>query len=153
MEVYSVPRMGEKSPAQPDKGERLRRPLIVVVRFLPMPVAQNDDGAGRNWVRIGPKSQEILYVSHQAPAGPRLFYEKPAILRRLRCHLRPGIKVFALCAGYAQIIARLRSPLQGFCLPKEGGSGSSSGSNSDTIASPVTLSSYSSPRSGDTTTF
>ena len=47
MEAYSVPRMGEKSPAQPDKGERLRRPLIVVVRFLPMPVAQNDDGAVR----------------------------------------------------------------------------------------------------------
>ena len=33
----------------------------------------------------------------------------------------PGFKVFALCAGYAHILARLRSPLQGFCLPKEGG--------------------------------
>jgi hypothetical protein len=31
----------------------------------------------------------------------------------------PGIKVFALCAGYAHIIARLRSPLQDFCLRKE----------------------------------
>ena len=31
----------------------------------------------------------------------------------------PGFKVFALCAGYAHILARLRSPLQDFCLWKE----------------------------------
>jgi hypothetical protein len=31
----------------------------------------------------------------------------------------PGFKVFALCAGYAHIIARLRNPLQDFCLWKE----------------------------------
>ena len=30
----------------------------------------------------------------------------------------PGFKVFALCAGYAHILARLRSPLQDFCLRK-----------------------------------
>ena len=30
----------------------------------------------------------------------------------------PGFKVFALCAGYAHILARLRSPLQDFCLWK-----------------------------------
>ena len=30
----------------------------------------------------------------------------------------PGFKVFALCAGYAHILARLRSPLQDFCLGK-----------------------------------
>ena len=65
-------------------------------------------------MRIGPKSQEILYVSHQAPAGPRLFYEKPAILRRLRRHL----------------------------LPKEGGSGTSSCSTEDTKGIPVTLGSF-----------
>ena len=31
----------------------------------------------------------------------------------------PGFKVFALCAGYAHILARLRNPLQDFCLWKE----------------------------------
>jgi hypothetical protein len=31
----------------------------------------------------------------------------------------PGFKVFALCAGYAHILARLRNPLQDFCLRKE----------------------------------
>ena len=53
--------------------------------------------------------------------GPNLFSERPdaPILRRLRRHLRPGFKVFALCAGYAHIIARLRNPLQDFCLRKE----------------------------------
>ena len=41
------------------------------------------------------------------------------ILRRLTATSRwPGIKVFALCAGYAHILARLRSPLQDFCLRK-----------------------------------
>ena len=30
----------------------------------------------------------------------------------------PGFKVFALCAGYAHILARLRNPLQDFCLRK-----------------------------------
>ena len=30
----------------------------------------------------------------------------------------PGFKVFALCAGYAHTRARLRSPLQDFCLWK-----------------------------------
>ena len=30
----------------------------------------------------------------------------------------PGFKVFVLCAGYAHIIARLRNPLQDFCLWK-----------------------------------
>ena len=31
----------------------------------------------------------------------------------------PGFKVFALCAGYAHTRARLRNPLQDFCLRKE----------------------------------
>ena len=84
--------------------------------------------------------------SHQALSGPRLFYEKPAILRRLRRHRRPGIKVFALCAGYAHILARLRSPLQGFCLPKEGGFGTPSSSTCDTKDMHVTLTIYSSPQ-------
>ena len=58
--------------------------------------------------------------------GPNLFSERPdaPILRRLRRHL----------------------------LPKEGGYGTSSCGTGDTNVNSVTLTSYSSPRSGDTTT-
>ena len=62
--------------------------------------------------------QEHVYLTNQAPAGPRIFYENPAIIRRLRRHL----------------------------LPEEEGSGSSSCSSGDTNVNPVTLTSYSSPK-------
>ena len=62
--------------------------------------------------------QEHVYFTNQAPAGPRIFYENPAIIRRLRRHL----------------------------LPEEEGSGSSSCSSGDTNVNPVTLTSYSSPK-------
>ena len=55
-------------------------------------------------------SADMLYVLYQAPMGPQLFYEKPAILRRLRRHP----------------------------LPKEGGYGSLSCTTGDTNANPVT---------------
>ena len=62
--------------------------------------------------------RHFTHESHQALSGPRLFYEKPAILRRLRRHL----------------------------LPKEGGFGTPSSSICDTKDMHVTLTIYSSPQ-------
>ena len=79
--------------------------------------------------------------------------------RSFMCHIRPlrglgfftkiryppspsatpsGIKVFALCAGYTQILARLGSLLQDSYLPEEEGFSITSCSTVDTKGIPVT---------------
>ena len=60
-------------------------------------------------------------MSHIRPLWGLGLSLKGLLSSALRRHLRPGIKVFALCAGYAHTRARLRNPLQDFCLPEEGG--------------------------------